>query len=161
MENKIYCLIRNLWVAALPEEIIRQKILSYMVHDLSYPSSTIVLEMPLKQMPHLCNTNLTRIPNRRADIVCFAKNIHPQFALYPLLLIECKAVPINTKVMNQVIGYNHHLRACYIAVANQSEMRIGWKDPLTNEYTFTSYLPSYPELTTFETQRRKDAKEGC
>lgn len=146
MEEHLYCLIRKAWVAARPEEVVRQKMLSYMIRERGFLPQTLLLEMPLRQMPHLLGKDFSNIPNRRADIVCFSKDLHSAFPLYPLLLIECKAVKLNAKVINQVVGYNHYVRACYIIVVNQEEIRTGWRDPSSQEYTFINHLPSFEEL---------------
>lgn len=144
--SQIYCQIRKLWVAALPEELVRQNLITYMIQDLGYPSHSLVLEQGLRGLPHLSLSNQQKIPVRRADIICFAKDIHPDYALYPLLLIECKAVKLTAKVINQVAGYNHYLKARYIAIANQTEIQTGWYDPSEKKYLFVNHLPSYSEL---------------
>ena len=116
-----------------------------MVEHLGYPLETLVVEKGLHQMPHL-NINPTQIPNRRSDIVCFAKGIHPDYSLYPLLLIECKSVKLNAKVRNQVIGYNRYVRSVYIAIANEEEIQTGWFNPAINNYQFVNGLPQYSDL---------------
>lgn len=58
-----------------------------------------------------------KIPDRRIDIVCFAKNIHKDYQLYPLLLIECKQDGKLKGALDQILGYNHYVGACFIAVA--------------------------------------------
>ena len=143
--NKINCRIRKEWVVATPEEGVRQKLLHHMIEDLGYPSSHIALEKALNQMPHLKLSQGT-IPNRRTDIVCFAEKIHPEHALYPLLVVECKAVILNGKVINQVLGYNHFLGAYFIAIANHQEIKTGWYDNSHKNYRFVNHLPSYAEL---------------
>lgn len=87
----IYCCIRKEWVAATPEEKVRQKLLAGMIGSLGYPASTIAVEQSLREMPHLA-LNPLKMPSRRADVVVFAKDIHPHHSLFPLLLVECKAV---------------------------------------------------------------------
>ena len=123
----------------------RQQLVHRMIHSLDYPSSYLVVEKALKQMPHLTLQDKP-IPDRRADLICYAKGIHPQHDLYPLLLVECKATKITQKVINQVVGYNYHLRAYFVAVANDHEIQTGWLDPAKGAYTFVPYLPSYPQL---------------
>jgi hypothetical protein len=143
--EKLYCLVRKSYVSATPEEVVRQQLVSHMIHNLSYPSSYLALEKELNQVPHL-NLNDKEIPNRRADLICFGKDIHPQFPLYPLLLVECKAVRITSRTLNQVAGYNHFLGAYFIAVVNGQEIRTGWYDSETKEYKFVKNLPSYTQL---------------
>lgn len=121
--------------------------ISFMVRDLFFPASYLVVEQGLDQIPHLATQDTRNLPKRRIDLLCFGKDIHPKHALYPLLLVECKAVPLTAKVLNQVVGYNHHLQAYFIAVANEKEIRTGWYDAQTKQYQFVNFLPSFQELS--------------
>ena len=141
----LYCPIRKRIVSALPEEQVRVRLLHEMIHLLGFPQGGIVIEKELSQMPHLA-TSSEPLPCRRADIVCFAPGIHPEHSLYPLLLIECKAVEITPKVMNQVIGYNHFVKAYFIAVVNQEKCQVGWFDRNAKTYRYVDYLPTYANL---------------
>ena len=132
-------------MAATPEEKVRQSLIQVMTQELGYPPGGISLEKRLKEMPHI-NLSSKMIPSRRADIIIFAKDIHPQHAYYPLLLIECKAVPLNEKVVRQVVGYNQFVNAYYIAVANQTEIRLGWYQEAQQDYRFISSLLPYKSL---------------
>lgn len=136
--QQLYCQIRRTWVASLPEENVRQGVLSLLIDQLGYPLGCIALEKSLQQMPHLAGKGL-KLPTRRADIVCFTKD------LTPLLLIECKAVPLTDKVINQAIGYNYFLAAPFVGVANAEHIRTGWYDPHKGAYTFVDGIPSYRE----------------
>lgn len=138
----IYCPIRENWVSDLPEERVRQRLLSLMMRELGYPKGVLVVEKALSQLPHLQNKP-GPYPDRRADILCFAKG---KEGLVPALLIECKAVPLTDKVINQVLGYNFHVQARYVAVANEGEVRTGWFDHAKKAYAFVPRLPSYHEL---------------
>lgn len=146
MPEQLFCAIRKTWVAALPEEIVRQRLISHMVRDLSFPLPYLAVEQGLAQLPHMALKDLKAIPNRRVDLLCYGKEIHPQYPLYPLLVVECKAVPLTSKVLNQVAGYNHFLQAYFIAVANETEMRTGWYDVKKSSYQFVNGLPSYTAL---------------
>ncbi len=143
--DQVFCSVRRQWVAALPEEIVRQNLLKHLINQLGFPASLIVVEMSLQQMPHL-NLGQGHIPERRADVVCFAKGIHPVHDLYPLLLIECKAVKLSAKVINQVTGYNHFLKACFIAAVSQEKVQMGWFDRSKQTYVFANHIPSYQQL---------------
>lgn len=143
--EKLYCLVRKSYVAATPEEIVRQQLVSHMIHNLNYPASYLALEKELNQVPHLHQSD-KEIPNRRADLICFGKDIHPKFALYPLLLVECKAVKITSRTMSQVAGYNHFLGAYFIAAVNGQEIRTGWYDPSIKDYKYVKNLPTYSQL---------------
>lgn len=144
LNRQVFCPIRKLWVKATPEEIVRQNLLQQMIEALDYPFSYIAVEKELSQMPHV---STKEIPLRRADILCYGKDIHPHYSLYPLLLVECKAVKLTPKFINQVTGYNHFIQAYFVAVANQHEVQTGWYDPSQKKYIFTPYLPSFKQLT--------------
>lgn len=141
----IYCKIRKVEVAETQEELVRQKLLCLMINDLGYPEECFGIEKSLSGMPHL-EISKAKIPKRRSDIIFFGKNIHPKFPLYPLLLIECKAVKLTSATLNQVIGYNTHLKALAIAIANQQEIRTGWYSSEKQGYSFVSGMPSLAEL---------------
>jgi len=140
--NKVYDSLRQKWVKGTPEEIIRQRLCSKLIDELGYPKSLIVVEKKLSQMPHfIFDKNVT---SRRFDIVCFAKDIIQGHSLYPLLLIECKQTPLDQNVKDQVIGYNHFLKACFVAIANETEVQTAACS--SDGYHFQPYLPSFEEL---------------
>lgn len=136
--SSIYCPVRKRWVVALPEELVRQKTIHLLINELGYPLSGIVVEKGLRQMPHLALSPL-KLPSRRADVLCFNQG-------HPLLLIECKAVPIVPKMVRQLIGYNWYLQAPYIALINAEEVRFGWYDKAMNDFQFISRIPPFQEL---------------
>jgi len=140
-----YCPIRKTTVSTLPEERVRVNILNDLIERLGFPASGITVEKELSQMPHL-QTTTSPLPQRRADIVCFAKGIHPTYDLFPLLLIECKAVKLTDKMVNQVMGYNYYLKSYFIALANDQEIRMGWFDASAGVYRFILHLPTFKEL---------------
>jgi Type I restriction enzyme R protein N terminus (HSDR_N) len=150
--EQLFCQVRQEWVKATPEEKVRQHLVYIMKYHLGYPSGGLTLEASLNQMPHLA-LYPDKLPNRRADVVYFAPNIHPKHALYPLLLIECKAIKLSSKVVNQVLGYNHYLQACFIAIANQDKVQTGWFDRNSNQYVFIDSLPSYESLLASRRKR--------
>lgn len=143
-QNSFICLLRNVTVAALPEEIVRQKLIHLMISQLGYPKGNLALEMGLHQLPYLQSVAAT-LPKRRTDLICFAKGIHPQWDLYPLLVVECKSVKLTQKAMTQLIGYNHYLNARFIALMNGEGVKVGWRGE-NGQYQFIQRLPSYQEL---------------
>jgi hypothetical protein len=147
----LYCKVRKEWVAALPEEIIRQRILNYMISQLECPAALVSVECALRSFPHLNAAERAVVPNRRADIVCFAKDTVSK-QLYPLLVVECKAIKLTSRVINQVLGYNHFMRARFIAIANHTEFRLGWFDVQQDKYAFIDFLPAYHALISFSSQ---------
>lgn len=144
-EDRIYCIQRKEWVKGSPEERIRQHWISYLIHEWGFPQNLLAVEKSLSQFPHLMHSK-EKLPFRRADIIAFAKGIHPSYELYPLLLIECKAVKLNATSARQAIGYNYYLRAPFIAIVNQQECWLGWHEKTNEQYTFIKEMLSYEEL---------------
>lgn len=142
----VYCQIRKEWVAALPEEYVRQRFLEHMVTGCGFPASLIAVEKSLKHLPHLSVGNLRNIPRRRIDIMCFAKDPLSERGLSPLLVVECKAVKLTAGVIKQVVGYNHIVKADFVAIVNQEEIRTGWYDSAIGDYKFVNYLPLFDDL---------------
>lgn len=142
---KLICSLRKIELKATPEELVRQTVLHELIRVLGYPSSLLVVEKEIQALPHLTPEERVRLPQRRADILCYGTHLHPKHPLYPLLLIECKAVKLTAKGINQVMGYNRFIKACFVAVVNQEERRLGWLDP-SGEYQFIAHIPTYQEL---------------
>ena len=141
MAERLYDRVRRTWVSDQPEERVRQALLHRMIEDLGYPKSLLVVEKALKHMPHLYGVE--GLPDRRADIVCFARRGEQ---LHPLLLVECKAEQLTQAVLQQVLGYNHYLQATCIAVANQHKLITGVPHPTEEGFHFQKDLPSFEEL---------------
>lgn len=135
--------VRKTWVKATPEELVRQRWLKGMTEQLHYPKELLVVEKDLKDLPHLQGV---KVPDRRVDILCYGKGIHPAFPLYPLLLIECKEERLTQEAIDQVIGYNHYVKACFFAVVGLNEVQLGYFDQKKKNHAFCGYLPSFKEL---------------
>lgn len=144
MNNSLFCSIRKIWVADLPEEKVRQALIQQMTQQLGYPCGILALEKNLNQLPHL--KTHSSLPKRRADLIVFAKDIHPEHHLYPLLLIECKAVPMTTKTLRQLIGYNQFVGAPFIAAVNQTQASFGWYQPEKNDFIFKEGFLRYETI---------------
>jgi hypothetical protein len=138
---KVYDPLRQIWVAALPEEVVRQQWLHRMIHELGYPKQLLAIEKQIGQLPHLIHLS-DKIATRRIDLLCFASGIDPVHPLYPLLLLECKAELCTEDSFHQVFGYNHFVKAPFVGVATRSEIRI--KDTRREQQLFQ--LPSYKQL---------------
>ena len=146
-KKEIYDPFRKKWVVATPEEKVRQNLLHKMTVELSYPRELISIEKALSEMPHISASTASSCPDRRVDLVCFAKGIHPEYPLYPLLLIECKECASLVEVARQqVIGYNYFIKACFVAVAYPTGCQWGYYDSRIQTYAFSDQMPSYHEL---------------
>jgi hypothetical protein len=141
--EKLFDPIRRRFVSPLPEEKVRQNWILQMIQELGFPKSLIGVEKDIFRLPHLQGKEKFPI-KRRADILCFAKNLHPDYPAYPLLLIECKATPLTEATIRQVIGYNHVVKAYFVAIANAEEIRLFV--PKKEGLETLLYLPPYEQL---------------
>ena len=144
MEEKVFDPIRQSYVPAFPEEIIRQKLILHMI-QLGYPKDFISVEVDLLSLPHLSCMDFPS-KKRRADLICFAKGIHKKYELYPLLLVECKAVALTENVVQQVVGYNHFIRSYFVAIANEEKIQTICYDRKKKENISIDFLPSFNEI---------------
>ncbi len=141
MSQRIYDSIRETWVEASPEEIVRQKLLAFMVDHLGYPKHLIAVEKKLSEFPTLRDQKMD-LPNRRIDVVCFA-----QGSLSPLLLIECKATKIEKKMFAQLFGYNAFIQAPYTCLTNHKETIFCWLEASTGDTHYLDTIPPFEALT--------------
>ncbi len=128
---------RKCWVVASPEELVRQRLLHIMVTQLGFPKELLAIEMQLSEVPHLKGG--TNLPKRRADILCFAKGIHSEYPLYPLLLIECKEGIAGEDAKEQVLGYNHFVQALYVGIAGEGHTELIYPQTVP-------FIPTYSQL---------------
>ena len=141
--KQVFDEVRNSWVAATPEEIVRQLWVKKMTEELGYPQEFMAIEKELKSLPHLA-AHLATVPDRRIDIICFGKEVHPNYPLFPVLLVECKAEPLSHRALEQAIGYNAYVQASYVALVNDREVIFRYN--LGCKLCQLDRLPSYHEL---------------
>jgi hypothetical protein len=98
--------VRGVWVAATPEELVRQKVIAYLIGELRFPKSLISVEEG------------TALSGRRSDLVAYMKQ---EAELLPLLLVECKAKKCSEKALRQLLGYNETWRAPFVALVAAQE----------------------------------------
>jgi Type I restriction enzyme R protein N terminus (HSDR_N) len=124
----------------MPEEQLRKRLLKQMVENLGYPKSLISVE---KELKHFAG-NQKNIPKRRIDILCFDRLMHP------LLLVECKAKPIDIRAVIQAIGYNAVIKARLVALAQPDAIFLRWKKDGQTHYQWFKTLPSFDDLLQWE-----------
>lgn len=130
--KEVFDPLRNVWVAATPEEVVRQTWIQRMIGELQFPRELMAVEKELRSLPHLLD-----VPNRRIDLLAFMKTNE---TLKPLLLIECKEAELTEKALDQVMSYNLYVKAPYVAVVNQRQIRF------RSSVGELSRMPSYLEL---------------
>lgn len=96
--------VRRKEVALIPEELLRQLVLRYLLDVKKYPLNRIRVE---------AGFTLNGL-QKRSDIIVFDP------ALQPWLLVECKSpkVALNRAVFEQAARYNLQWKAPYLAVTN-------------------------------------------
>jgi len=117
--KQVYDHIRQQWVAATPEEIVRQQWIQKMV-GLGFPKELLVIERELKMLPHLKHYP-DPLPTRRVDVLSFGKGATD---IFPLLLIECKEGALSQQALDQALAYNTFVQAYYVAIVNQDQIRL-------------------------------------
>lgn len=110
-KSSYYCIIRNKlfkFNSNKAEELVRQKIVQYLILTFHVPKEKIEIEVPLIRF----NKN----KKKRADIVVYESG----FVKKPLIVIECKALgmPLTSDVKDQVFEYNKTIQARYVAITN-------------------------------------------
>ena len=103
-----------------------------------YPQTLLCVEKSLEEIQGI---NIQKIPLRRLDVLCFSKKEHK-----PLLIIECKAHPVDKKALDQLVSYNHFIKSPFIALADPFQILTGWYDVKSEKYQFTKGLLSYENL---------------
>ncbi len=122
--------IRKKSVRALPEEIVRQLCLYYLIYIAKYPQSRIQVEKSL----------LINGVKRRYDIIIY------DWSLEPMMLVECKSYKVNMSqaVFDQVALYNLKSNAPYLWVTNGNINYISLIDAqIEKGYQFLDSLPLY------------------
>lgn len=104
--------IRKRWTRLTPEEWVRQNFLQYLIQVKRYPAGLIAVEK------EIILGELTK----RFDILVY-NSLHQ-----PWMMVECKAmtVPLNEKVLEQLLRYNLSIPVGYLVITNGSYVA-GWQ----------------------------------
>ena len=96
--------LRKKWLACLPEELVRQALVQYLVMEYKYPKSKFQTERAVRVNEY----------NGRFDLLVCDKSMKP------FLLVECKAfnTTLSQKNFDQLAVYNTKIGAPYIALTN-------------------------------------------
>jgi hypothetical protein len=131
-KREIFDEIRKKYVRLTPEEWVRQHFLNYMIRQLGYPASLIVVEAAITY------NGL----KKRFDILAYLADGNP------CLVVECKAptIEITQAVFDQVAMYNMTLTVEYILVTNGLTHYACKIDHQTRTYTFLKEVPAYKML---------------
>lgn len=130
--------IRGKFVAATPEEEVRQRVICQML-GLGYPKSLIAVEKDLASLAHL---HADADPCRRVDLLCFSP--FEQCGLRPLLIVECKVEMQGGGAERQLAGYNTLIGAPFFALADAKGIQTFWFE--NKRCASIRFLPSYQQL---------------
>lgn len=126
----LYDCLRRKWVAATPEEWVRQNFVQWMVRAKGYPASLMANEVGIR-----LNGTLKRI-----DTIVYRRD------LKPLMLIEYKSpdVAVTQRVFNQISRYNIVEGADYLVVFNGLSLYCMRRT--AGSYIFLKELPDYQNV---------------
>lgn len=135
----IFCPFRRKYVAATPEEHVRQTFLHALVEQFDYPQSLIGVEVPIAVGAGV---------DKRCDAVVYSRS------LQPLVLIEFKApeVAITQTTLDQAAVYNTTVHAPYLILANGKQTVVARIDKQsadgeqTEQIQFLNHIPSWNQL---------------
>ena len=138
----IYDDIRKMDVLLTPEEIVRQKVVRFLLEEIRVPKHMIHVEAPLSYY-HIES-------NRRADILILKKNDTDGVPI-PLAVIECKAPSVilssnNYECFEQILDYAYPLACDYIILTNGVESVIAAWDFEKEQYRDIKDVPVYNEM---------------
>lgn len=120
--------IRSKWLVLLPEEMVRQLLIHYLIEQLGVNKNRIAIERGLS----------VNGLQKRCDILIFDQ------LMKPFLLIECKApsVKLNQAVFRQIAQYNMTLNVPYLLVSNGPNAYCCAIDFEQKGYTFLDHIPT-------------------
>ena len=126
----IWDFIRRKWLVLLPEELVRQLLVQYLLLELGVNKNRIAIERGL----HVNGLQ------KRCDILVYNTEMSPW------LLIECKApkVALNDGVFRQIATYNMPLQVPYLMVCNGPQAYCCSINFEEQSFEFLPAIPGYP-----------------
>jgi hypothetical protein len=129
--------IRNSLILITPEEIVRQRVVSYLQDVIGAPKEMIKLEEPM--------TYFQKGAKGRADIIVYRKE---DDGLYPVILVECKSpdVELTDEVFEQAVRYDQLITADVLVLTNGIRTEwYAWHEQ-EERYLLLSTTPTYTSL---------------
>ena len=121
--------IRKKWLVLLPEELVRQLVIHYLLEEKRYNRNRINLERGLK----------VNSLQKRFDLLVYDMGVKP------FLLVECKApqVQITDAAFQQAAVYNMELKVQYLLVTNGIESYCCALNYENHSYEYLEAVPDY------------------
>lgn len=128
----IFDTIRKKWLVALPEELVRQLLIQFLIQKGKYNPHRIAVERQL----------VVNSKPFRCDLLIFGQNMQA------LMLVECKApqVKLSQAVFQQVATYNYPLQVPYLLITNGLESYCCQLDFTEQQYKFLTTVPLFEDL---------------
>ncbi len=128
----IYDFLRKKYLHLTPEELVRQKLIRFLIEERNYPKALCRIEggLSIGEM------------KKRTDVLFY--NTMGQ----PFLLIECKSFKVNLtqNTFDQLSSYNQKIRARYIGVSNGIEHHFCEVNYQTRELYYLQDIPAYQPI---------------
>jgi hypothetical protein len=129
VEGKVYVFdfIRGKWLVLLPEELVRQLLIIYLIEEKGYSKNSIAIEKGLK----------VNELSKRCDLLLYDKDTQP------LMLVECKApkVKITENVFRQIATYNMSFKVDLLLVTNGIQTYCSNIDHQEKTWEFLNVIP--------------------
>ena len=125
----VFDLVRKKYVRLLPEELVRQLCIQYLIKKKSYSTSLLQVEKMINFKTHI----------RRFDILArTSENV-------PFLLVECKSpkIKLDQSVLTQIAQYNMVLKVPYLLVTNGLKNYCFSLNSAKDKYINIDYIPSF------------------
>jgi len=135
-DGKLFAILKNKWLEAKPEEIIRQKFIAKLIDEYGY--------MPEQMAQEMIVTNSKRGTGKaQADIVVWKTKEDKINQKRAFLVIECKASNIKIKLEDcyQGMNYASWMHAKVFAITNGNELQVYKIDETKSPATIDSFLP--------------------
>ncbi|KAB2952906.1 type I restriction enzyme HsdR N-terminal domain-containing protein [Heliorestis acidaminivorans] len=130
--------IRQKFIQANPEEIVRQRVIQFLINEMSVPLNMIDTEVQLSKYK--------KGAKGRMDIVVYG--VTESNLVEPVLIVECKAedVPLTDKVFSQVFNYDEIVLADTVAVTDGNYIVFSSWDHEDKKYKGLEKLLQYQDL---------------
>jgi len=126
--GKVFDPVRKRWFIIQPEELVRQTLILYLIHEIKCSTSRMSIEKSIRIHDQI----------KRFDLVYHDNNMQP------CLLVECKSpsTPLTDDVLQQAVWYNYQIKAPYLLLSNGVQAQWYQVDPIQKKYHLLDSPPS-------------------